>query len=106
MIKSNKKVVNKLQKYIHTHIIYAYMMHIYTHNAIHIYCLYIHIYILHTDANLACYSWQQMHFNAPRKESGKARNSLLFIFFFNAFFTSGWIILQKKKKFCCCVMAG
>lgn len=24
-------------------------MHIYTHNAIHIYCLYIYIYISHTD---------------------------------------------------------
>lgn len=78
-------------------------MHIYTHNAIHIYCLYIYIYILHTDANLACcYLWQQMHFNAPRKESGKLE-ILYFVFFnfsvfLNAFFSFHWIYKKKKKR--------
>lgn len=43
-------------------------MHIYTHNAIHIYCLYIYIYILHTDTNFVLYSWPQMHFNALKKK--------------------------------------
>lgn len=53
--KQNKKHGWEINyKNIYIHIIYAYMMHIYTHNAIHIYCLYIYIYILHTDVHLAC----------------------------------------------------
>lgn len=43
------KIWENNYKNIYIHIIYAYMMHIYTHNAIHIYCLYIYIYILHSD---------------------------------------------------------
>lgn len=62
-------------------------MHIYTHNAIHIYCLY--IYILHTDANLVV-----SRGNRWKRIGATASFFFLIRLIYGEVLTSGW---EKKK---------
>lgn len=56
-------------------------MHIYTHNAIHIYCIYIYIYILHRlSSNLAVTTVTCALFPPCLKRRGDARVCFLYFF--------------------------
>lgn len=61
-------------------------MHIYTHNAIHIYCIYIYIYILHRlSSNLAVTTVTCALVPPPVQKQDGMQGFFLFFFLFISF---------------------
>lgn len=92
-------------KNIYIHIIYAYMMHIYTHNAIHIYCIYIHLHIRHWWSSSLLTMVTDAHFRSVEENWWKGENFPLFpSVFHNSFFKFNFWLGNSTQKLLCLLL--